>query len=60
MARAVTREIVVPMIALLARDRIGPAVIAETRRMLDALKLALAFEMALVGDVAYEAVLARL
>ena len=48
------------MIALLARDRIGPAVIAETRRMLDALKLALAFEMALVGDVAYEAVLARL
>lgn len=43
-------------IALLAGDGIGPEVIAEARRVLEALDLAdLAFEEALVGGAAYEA-----
>ncbi|MFA5964247.1 MAG: 3-isopropylmalate dehydrogenase [Sphingomonas sp.] len=48
-------ELRVPLIALLAGDGIGPEVIAETRRVLDALGLDLTFEEALVGGVAYHA-----
>ncbi len=44
-----------PLIALLAGDGIGPEVIAETRRVLDALGLDLTFEEALVGGAAYHA-----
>ena len=44
-----------PLIALLAGDGIGPEVIAETRRVLDALGLDLTFEEALVGGAAYRA-----
>ncbi len=44
-----------PLIALLAGDGIGPEVIVETRRVLDALGLDLTFEEALVGGAAYHA-----
>jgi 3-isopropylmalate dehydrogenase len=45
----------VALIALLAGDGIGPEVIAETLRVLDALDLDLTFEEALVGGAAYHA-----
>jgi 3-isopropylmalate dehydrogenase len=48
-------EMRVPLIALLAGDGIGPEVIAETLRVLDALGLDLSFEEALVGGAAYHA-----
>ena len=41
------------MIALLAGDGIGPEVVAQARRVLDALDLDLTYEEALVGGVAY-------
>jgi 3-isopropylmalate dehydrogenase len=41
------------MIALLAGDGIGPEVVAQARRVLDALNLDLSYEEALVGGVAY-------
>ena len=41
------------MIALLAGDGIGPEVVAQARRVLDALDLNLTYEEALVGGVAY-------
>lgn len=41
------------MIALLAGDGIGPEVVAQARRVLDALDLGLTYEEALVGGVAY-------
>ncbi len=41
------------MIALLAGDGIGPEVVAQARRVLDALDLDLTYEAALVGGVAY-------
>jgi 3-isopropylmalate dehydrogenase len=44
------------MIALLAGDGIGPEVVAQARRVLDALDLGLTYEEALVGGVAYHAV----
>ena len=43
----------VPLIALLPGDGIGPEVIAEARRVLDALALDLTFEQAPVGGQAY-------
>lgn len=43
-------------IALLPGDGIGPEVIAEARRVLDALGLELAYDEALVGGAAYKAV----
>ncbi|MEG3145405.1 3-isopropylmalate dehydrogenase [Sphingomonas sp. RT2P30] len=43
------------LIALLAGDGIGPEVIAETLRVLEALDLDLTFEEALVGGAAYHA-----
>ena len=44
------------LIALLPGDGIGPAVIAEARRVLEALALpGLVFEEALVGGAAYKA-----
>ncbi|MBB6123953.1 3-isopropylmalate dehydrogenase [Sphingobium subterraneum] len=43
-------------IALLAGDGIGPEVIAQARRVLDALGLDLTYEEALVGGAAYKAV----
>ena len=42
-------------VALLPGDGIGPEVIAEARRVLDALGLDLTYEEALVGGAAYEA-----
>ncbi len=42
-------------VALLPGDGIGPEVIAQSRRVLDALDLGIAFEEALVGGVAYKA-----
>ncbi len=44
------------MIALLPGDGIGPEVVAQARRVLDALALGLAFEEAPVGGAAYAAV----
>lgn len=44
-----------PLIALLPGDGIGPEVVAEARRVLEALDLDLAFETAPVGGAAYEA-----
>ncbi|WP_326523485.1 3-isopropylmalate dehydrogenase [Sphingomonas sp.] len=44
-----------PLIALLPGDGIGPEVIAEGRRVLEALGLDLTFEEAPVGGAAYEA-----
>ena len=44
-----------PLIALLPGDGIGPEVVAEARRVLDALDLGLTFETAPVGGAAYEA-----
>jgi 3-isopropylmalate dehydrogenase len=44
-----------PLIALLPGDGIGPEVIAETLRVLDAMSLDLTFEEALVGGAAYHA-----
>ena len=41
------------MIALLAGDGIGPEVVAQARRVLDALDLGFTYEEALVGGVAY-------
>ena len=41
------------MIALLAGDGIGPEVVAQARRVLDALDLDFTYEEALVGGVAY-------
>jgi 3-isopropylmalate dehydrogenase len=46
----------VPLIALLPGDGIGPEVVAEARRVLEALDLGLAFEEAPVGGAAYAAV----
>ncbi len=43
------------MIALLPGDGIGPEVIQQARRVLDALDLDLTYEQALVGGVAYHA-----
>jgi len=43
-------------IALLPGDGIGPEVIGEARRVLDALRLDLAYEEALVGGAAFKAV----
>ncbi|URW76012.1 3-isopropylmalate dehydrogenase [Sphingomonas donggukensis] len=43
-----------PLIALLPGDGIGPEVVAEARRVLDALDLGLTFEEAPVGGAAYE------
>jgi len=40
------------MIALLTGDGIGPEVVAQARRVLDALDLGLTYEEALVGGVA--------
>ncbi len=45
----------VALIALLPGDGIGPEVVAEARRVLDALDLGLAFEEAAVGGAAYAA-----
>lgn len=42
-------------VALLPGDGIGPEVIAEARRVLDALELDIAYEEALVGGAAYKA-----
>ena len=42
-------------VALLPGDGIGPEVIAEARRVLDALGLDLTYEEALVGGAAYKA-----
>ena len=42
-----------PLIALLPGDGIGPEVVAEARRVLDALALGLTFEEAPVGGAAY-------
>ena len=44
-----------PLIAILAGDGIGPEVTAEARRVLDALRVDLSYEEALVGGVAYHA-----
>jgi 3-isopropylmalate dehydrogenase len=44
-----------PLIALLPGDGIGPEVIAEARRVLDALAIGLEFEEAPVGGAAYAA-----
>ncbi|KQN19395.1 3-isopropylmalate dehydrogenase [Sphingomonas sp. Leaf33] len=44
-----------PLIALLPGDGIGPEVVAEARRVLEALDLDLTFESAPVGGAAYEA-----
>ena len=44
-----------PLIALLPGDGIGPEVVAEARRVLDALALGLDFEEAPVGGTAYDA-----
>lgn len=44
-----------PLIALLPGDGIGPEVVAEARRVLDALGLPLSFEEAPVGGAAYAA-----
>ncbi|MBN2972757.1 3-isopropylmalate dehydrogenase [Roseomonas aeriglobus] len=44
-----------PLIALLPGDGIGPEVVAEARRVLEALDLGLSFESAPVGGAAYEA-----
>ena len=44
-----------PLIALLPGDGIGPEVVAEARRVLDALDLGLTFEEAPVGGAAYAA-----
>ena len=44
-----------PLIALLPGDGIGPEVVAQARRVLDALDLGLTFEEAPVGGAAYEA-----
>lgn len=44
-----------PLIALLPGDGIGPEVVAQARRVLDALGLDLTFEEAPVGGAAYEA-----
>ena len=44
------------LIALLAGDGIGPEVIAQARRVLDALGLDLTFEEGLVGGAAYHAI----
>jgi len=47
------RGLRVPLIALLPGDGIGPEVVAEARRVLDALALDLTFEEAPVGGAAY-------
>ncbi len=44
-----------PLIALLPGDGIGPEVVAQARRVLEALDLGLTFEDGLVGGAAYEA-----
>ncbi|MHA6721394.1 3-isopropylmalate dehydrogenase [Sphingomonas sp. RS2018] len=44
-----------PLIALLPGDGIGPEVVAEARRMLDALDLDFTYEEGLVGGAAYAA-----
>jgi len=43
------------LVAVLAGDGIGPEIMVQARRVLDALDLDLAFEEALVGGVAYKA-----
>ncbi|MFM9827134.1 MAG: isocitrate/isopropylmalate family dehydrogenase, partial [Sphingomonas sp.] len=44
-----------PLICLLAGDGIGPEVLVQARRVLDALALGLTFEAAPVGGAAYRA-----